>query len=89
LSNLYNTKIINKTNKEIPVELRVENVNGEIKLIGKSTLKLKQEAVNEAEFFIVVDKKDIRNRNTKLIIGLYQNGEKVGTVKTNFLGPFI
>ncbi len=89
LSNLYNTKIINKTNKEIPVVMKVENVKGEIKLIGKSALKLKKEAVNEVEFFIIVDKKDIHLRKTNLVIGLYQNGEKVGTVKTNFLGPFI
>jgi predicted Zn-dependent protease len=69
--------------------MKVENVKGEIKLIGKSALKLKKEAVNEVEFFIVVDKKDIHQRKTNLVIGLYQNGEKVGTVKTNFLGPFI
>jgi cytochrome c oxidase accessory protein FixG len=88
LSNLYITKIINKTNKEIPVELKLENIKGEIKLIGKSGLILKKESVNQAEFFIKVDRNAINERSTKLIIGLYQNGKKTGTIKTNFLGPF-
>ena len=88
LSNLYITKIINKTNKEIPVELKLENIKGEINLIGKSGFILKKESVNQAEFFIKVDRNAINERSTKLIIGLYQNGKKTGSIKTNFLGPF-
>ena len=62
ISNLYNAKIINKTNKDIPVEMKLEGINGEVKFIGKSE---------------------------KIVVGLYKNGEKIGTVKTKFLGPFI
>ncbi len=88
LSNLYNTKIINKTNKEFPIKMKLENIKGEIKLIGKTEIKLKKESINQAEFFIEVDNKEIHQRSTKLLIGLYKNGEKIGVVKTNFLGPF-
>jgi len=89
LSNLYTSKIINKTNKEFPVELRLENIKGDIRFVGKPILNLKKESINQAEFFIEVDKKDIHQRKTKLIIGLYRNGEKIESIKTNFLGPFI
>lgn len=89
LSNLYISKVINKTNKDIPVELKLENMKGEITLIGKPTFVLKKETVNQVEFFVKIDKSKIVDRKTKIIIGLYRDGEKIGTVKTNFLGPFI
>ena len=89
ISNLYNAKIINKTNKDIPVEMKLEGINGEVKLIGKSELHLKEETVNEVTFFIILDKSIVKEHSKKIVVGLYKNGEKIGTVKTKFLGPFI
>lgn len=89
LSNLYNAKIINKTNQEVPIELRLENVSGEIKMVTQQQLTLKKEALNELIFFIILDKNQIHKRDTKLKIGVYQNGKKIQTVSTTFLGPFI
>lgn len=89
LSNLYNAKIINKTNKSFPVELKLEGVEGEVKLIGKPQLILKAETVNTETFFIILKRKDIHETTTKLNIGVYRDGKKIQTVKTNFQGPFI
>lgn len=89
LSNLYNAKIINKTNRNIPLELKLEGMEGEVKLIGTHSLELKKESVNVATFFIIVDQKEIKERKSELKVGVYQNGEKIQTVKTTFLGPFI
>lgn len=89
LSNLYNAKIINKTNKDFPVELKLENAKGEIKLVGKPNIILQKEKVFTETFFIILDKKDLVERSTKLKIGVYKDGKKIQTVKTNFLGPFI
>lgn len=86
ISNLYTIKLVNKTRKKLPVELRVENMDGKIKLIGKD-IEVKEEGVSEGEFFVSVDKEDIIARKTKLEIGVYSNGKKIKTVKTNFLGP--
>ena len=61
----------------------------EIKLIGKTELNLKEETVNEVTFFIVLDKNIVKEHSKKIVVGLYENGEKIGTVKTKFLGPFI
>ena len=89
MSNLYNAKIINKTNQEFPVELKLENVKGEIKMIGTHKLVLKKEAINTQTFFIILDKNEIKKRSTEVKIGVYKNGEKIETVNTKFLGPFI
>lgn len=89
LSNLYTAKIINKTNKEVPVELRLEDMEGTIKLISTHKMILKKEALNEYTFFITIDKVKINKRSNKIKIGVYQNGEKIQTVSSTFLGPFI
>lgn len=89
LSNLYNAKVINKTNKSFPVSFKLEGINGEIKVIGNSKMMLKSETVNPETFFIILNKKDIHEATTKLKIGVYRDGKKIQTVTTNFQGPFI
>ncbi len=87
LSNLFTIKLVNKTRKDLPVELKVENFKDyKIQLIGKE-IKVKPEAVTEGEFFVYLNKKDLQERKVKLEIGVYSNGKKIKTVKTNFLGP--
>ena len=45
--------------------------------------------INTETFFIILDKKEIHDRTTKIKVGVYRDGKKIQTVKTNFLGPFI
>jgi len=88
LSNLYTIKLVNKTRKDLPVELKVENfANSTLKLVGKEIV-VKKEAVTEGEFFVYLDKAEVTQRKLELIIGVYSNGKRIRTVKTNFLGPF-
>lgn len=89
LSNLYSAKIINKTNKEVEIEFKIENAVGEVRMVSKHETHLKKEALNELTFFIILDKGQIQQRNTKLKIGIYNKGKKIETVSTTFLGPFI
>jgi cytochrome c oxidase accessory protein FixG len=87
LSNLYTIKLVNKTRKELPVELKIENFKDyKLQLIGKDMI-VKKEAITEGEFFVYLNKSDVTTRKLKLIIGIYSNGKKIKTVQTNFLGP--
>ncbi|MBL0008346.1 MAG: cytochrome c oxidase accessory protein CcoG [Saprospiraceae bacterium] len=88
LSNLFEAKILNKTNKEIPVELKVEGMSGEIKLVGGQQFLLKKEAINDYNFFVEIPKSEIRERSSNITIGVYSEGQKIQSVKTKFLGPF-
>ena len=88
LSNLFEAKIINKTNKPIAIELRPEGIAGEIKLVGAQTLSLKAEAVNEITFFLEVPKSEVHERSNNISIGVYSEGRKLQSVDTKFLGPF-
>jgi len=87
LSNLYTVKLVNKTRKELPVELKIENFkNYKLQIIGKEMI-VKKEAITEGEFFVYLNKSDVTERKLKLIIGIYSNGKRIKTVQSNFLGP--
>jgi cytochrome c oxidase accessory protein FixG len=87
LSNLYTIKLVNKTRKELPVELRIENFKTyRIQMIGKEMV-VKNEGITEGEFFVYLNKPDVTERKVKLVIGVYSNGKRIKTIKTNFLGP--
>jgi cytochrome c oxidase accessory protein FixG len=89
ISNLYNLKLVNKTHKDISYELRLDNLPGEIKLVGSNSTIIKKEDYSNIQFFVILNKALIKNWKTKIIICLYQNGKKLKTVDANFIGPEI
>jgi hypothetical protein len=38
--------------------------------------------------FILMDSADVAKRKTQLQIGVYENGVRIKTISTSFLGPF-
>jgi cytochrome c oxidase accessory protein FixG len=86
VSNLYMIKLVNKTRESMPVELRIENLVGEVEVIGKP-LHTQKEGISTGQFFVYVDRHMIRHRKTRLIIGIYSNDKRIKTVKTSFFGP--
>jgi cytochrome c oxidase accessory protein FixG len=88
-SNLYNAKIINKSNKDLPIKLVVENMPGKVKVLDDHSLTLKKEAINQMTFFVEVPKTSIKKRSNILKIAVYSGDKKIQSVKTKFLGPFM
>ncbi len=88
ISNLFEAKIINKTNKSISVELRAEAISGHVRLIGAEAILLPPESLSDHTFFLDIPKSEIKARSNNISIGVYSNGQKIQTVKTKFLGPF-
>jgi cytochrome c oxidase accessory protein FixG len=85
-SNLYNLKIINKTHKNIPVHLKLENIKGEIRMVGKD-LDVKPKSVAEGALFILLNNSEIKNIKTKIEIGVYEEDRLIEKVNTTFVGP--
>ena len=89
LANFYQIKITNKTNNLMPMELKLENISGDIKMLGEEQIvniqPMEHKSIN---FLILINKDKVLSRKTELKISLYSNGEKVSTIKTAFLGPF-
>lgn len=86
ISNLYSLKIINKTNLDIPLSLKVENTDAQIKMVGKDLIVNKQ-SYTDGAFFILLPKGAIKTIKTKLKIGVYSGSKKMETIKTTFIGP--
>ena len=88
ISNIYNIKLINKTRKNIPVHLKLEEggLPGQIRVVGNELL-VKPEAVGDGVFFVVVNKKELHHRKNVIKVGVYSNGKKIEVVKTNFMAP--
>jgi cytochrome c oxidase accessory protein FixG len=87
VSNLYNIKVINKTIKDIPLTLRLENTPGRIIEAEGRNIDVKKEAQGKGSFFIVLPNNFIKERKTKLNIGLYEGDKRITTLQTNFMGP--
>jgi hypothetical protein len=83
---LYNIKLINKTRKEIPVTLRLENMKGEITIVANN-LVVPKESYFQTPFFVKIERQLITQRKTPIVLGVYEGDKKIETVKTTFLGP--
>jgi hypothetical protein len=87
ISNLYNIRLVNKTSDDLPVVLKMESGEGEIKMVGRSTIEVNSDSIASSEFFILLKRTQIKSRKTNLKIGVYSNGKKIKTLETSFLGP--
>lgn len=87
ISNLYNIKLVNKTHTQLPITLKLESDNGQIKMVGNDIINVEKESVAGGAFFILFNRDHIKSRKTKLKVVVYSNGHKIETVKTTFLGP--
>ena len=86
LSNLYNFKVINKTNDDFPVQFKMIEPAGEIKKVGNLDMVNKQEVL-EGAMFVILEKGDLDGVKTPIKVGIYDGEELLETVKTNFMGP--
>jgi polyferredoxin len=86
ISNLYTIQLLNKTHKDIPVQLQLEGINGDIKIIGNDIL-VKKESEGMGTFFITRKASEIKERKTKFKINVYSNGKKISKATSSFFGP--
>ena len=87
ISNLYTIKTINKSSHNLQVALRLENVSGEVKLMGADTFSAPKEAIAQTSMLITLDRSTVTSPKTKLRIAVYGNGKRMETLNTVFVGP--
>lgn len=87
ISNLYNIKLVNKTRKNIHLDLKLENIRGEINQVG--VVDVPKESYFQTSFFITLKNEQLKARKTKVKIGIYENGKKIDVLTAIFLGPSI
>lgn len=86
IKNLYNISVINKTNHEMPLTLKLLDKEGTIKVVGNE-LVLPAQGIAEGVFFTEIAKDDLTGMNSEIEIGVYYGDELITTTDTKFLGP--
>lgn len=87
ISNIYDVSLINKTNKKIPIIIRVMGNTGRVKMVGND-LNLKPHEETKGKFMVVMQKGQINSRKMDLIIGVYGNNKLIDEIETTFIGPY-
>jgi cytochrome c oxidase accessory protein FixG len=85
-SNLYTVKIMNKTSRDMPIELRLESPSGSLQVMGQAIV-VPKEKLAENSVLIELDRKVMKSGSTPVVVGVYSNGRKIETLKTGFIGP--
>jgi cytochrome c oxidase accessory protein FixG len=87
-SNLYLLKLINKTNRDVPVELRLDNLEGRVQIMGRPELVVPAAQLAETPVLIELPRDRLQGANTRLVVGVYSaDGRRLQSVKTGFVGP--
>jgi len=86
ISNLYNIKLLNKTNEDLPVEIKLLSHSGTINIIGGDIL-VKQQSVGESVFFTILEKKDVNSDKIPVRFGVYSQGKLIEELTVSFVGP--
>jgi cytochrome c oxidase accessory protein FixG len=87
ITNLYTYKLINKSGKDLPFELKLKQPEGKIEFVGQSHDQLKKDKVAEGAFFVNMPLNQLNGRKTELEIEVISNGKVIDKVTTNFMGP--
>ena len=85
-SNLYTIRVVNKTSREIPILLKLENIKGELQVMGQDIVVPPQKLA-ETSALIELDPAVMKPGTTPLIVGVYSQGRRLETLKTAFIGP--
>ena len=86
VKNLYNISVINKTNTEMPLTLKLLSSDGTIKVVG-SELVLPAQGIAEGVFFAEIPQTKLTGINSKIEIGVYHGNDLITTQDTKFLAP--
>jgi cytochrome c oxidase accessory protein FixG len=85
-SNLYTIRVVNKTSREVPVQLKLENPAGNLQIMGPDIVVPPQKQA-ETSVLIELDPAAMRPGTTPVVVGVYSQGHRLETLKTGFIGP--
>jgi cytochrome c oxidase accessory protein FixG len=85
-SNLYTVKVVNKTSRAMPIQLKLEDISGDLQVMG-ANIVVPPEQLAETSVLIELDKKDMLPGHTPIVVGVYSDGRRIEKLKTSFIGP--
>ncbi|MEQ8238455.1 MAG: FixG Ig-like domain-containing protein, partial [Cyclobacteriaceae bacterium] len=86
LSNLYQIKMVNKTNNLLNIRFELLSPKGKIQMVG-DPLTVTGQSLGQGAMFVIIDPNDLEKMSSEIEIGVYSGDELLETVDTKFLGP--
>ena len=86
ISNIYDLNIVNKSFDRAHIKLKLDNVEGELKIIGKELI-IEPQQIADVKFLIIMPLSVIKKMNTPIDISVYNGETFVKTIRTSLLGP--
>ncbi len=86
ISNLYQLKMLNKSNNIYPVKLELMEPAGRIEMVGEDIV-LRKQGMEAGAFFIIINPEELDGLSTSVEVGVFSDGVLLETVTTRFLGP--
>lgn len=88
ISNLYTFKLVNKSAEPVALDVKlIEPVGGRLEFVGHPDLQAAVGEFEEGSLFVFLPREVLQPGKTKIVLGVYRNGEQIDLVKTNFNGP--
>jgi proline racemase len=90
ITNSYNYTLLNKSNKDIHLAIKVLNPShGEVALSGENVILIKRDQISKGTVNISFPEKEMKLSKQNIEIGVYdKNGKELDVYKTYFEGPF-
>jgi len=85
--NLFSVKMINKSHAPLPVEVRLENLPGSVRLMGATNPMVPVGQYLQTSALIDLDPDQLTGSTTELKLGVYSGGRLLERVATQFSGP--
>jgi len=85
ISNLYLLKLTNKTHRQIPVDLRLLGIEGNLKVLG-GELRLPAEQQTQASVLVEIPPDKLRSGSTPIVVVVFSGERELDRIKTGFIG---
>jgi len=86
IANLYNIKIVNKTQESQTIQLKLKSPNGKIKMVGGDMIVPKQ-GLFESAFFVEIPLENIFMPRLPIYLEVYLESELIEEIRSSFIGP--
>jgi len=87
IRNLFSVRMINKSHRPLPVEVRLENLPGSLQLMGATNPVVPVGQYLQTSALVDLEASRLAGSTTALEIGIYSEGRRLERVSTQFSGP--
>jgi len=87
ISNLYLMKVFNKTNRDVPMQLRIESHSGGTITIPGGDFLVPGEQMKQSAIIVQLPPAELTGASTPIVIGVYSGEEHFSDIETRFMGP--